>query len=338
MPIEHMPRRLVPRGMVPEDSLPHRVRDGESWETLAATYRIPADQIIYANFETRVPAEVNWYLRNYVGCKKVTPDGKNWTFSTNARPGIIQIPQHPSSMNDHTERMSPRYYGVTVDPSKWVPTASTAGGRISARAVVARVRWDRTSLTIGGVAIQGRRSWTSWNPDWELGLVYYNTSYPLTKTLYRIVVHHTANDYGPYLNEWAEWQRNFAALGYHFFIDKTGTIYEGRPIEVMGAHAGNSAEKISFEDPFEGALYDPDWGSVGIVLQGNYEATAGVPPQQLQSLEDLVIAVQRTYKIERLVMHKEVKPTVCPGKHLVPHVEALRKKLGMPGQIPSQLP
>jgi len=32
-------------------------------------------------------------------------------------------------------------------------------------------------------------------------------------------------------------QRGFAGMGYHFFIDYTGTIYQARPIQTEGAHA-----------------------------------------------------------------------------------------------------
>ena len=36
--------------------------------------------MIEFNFKTRNPREVNWYLREYVGCVKTTQDGKNYTF------------------------------------------------------------------------------------------------------------------------------------------------------------------------------------------------------------------------------------------------------------------
>lgn len=54
--------------------------------------------------------------------------------------------------------------------------------------------------------------------------------------------------------------KGYAALGYHFFINADGSVYEGRPLEIMGSHAGRGKQA--------GALNDPDWGSVGIVLQG----------------------------------------------------------------------
>jgi hypothetical protein len=41
---------------------------------------------------------VNWYLRRYVGCTKVTADQKNWIFSANADPGIIYTPMRRIEM------------------------------------------------------------------------------------------------------------------------------------------------------------------------------------------------------------------------------------------------
>jgi len=48
--------------------------------------------LIVANFKTRDPAEVNWYLRHHTGCTQPTPDGKNRMFSASASPGIVHIP------------------------------------------------------------------------------------------------------------------------------------------------------------------------------------------------------------------------------------------------------
>lgn len=73
---------------------PYRVRDGDNWWTLQKSFglRDPWDLIRY-NFETENPAEVNWYLREYVGCTKVTADGKNYCFSSSATPGLLYLPR-----------------------------------------------------------------------------------------------------------------------------------------------------------------------------------------------------------------------------------------------------
>lgn len=113
MPIERKPRNVVTPGAVP-DSTPHRVQDNESWKTLSERYGIPADAIIRANFNTLVPAEINWYLRHHVGCKVATRDGHNWMFSSNASPGIIHIPPTTYVFEGDTITVTPPYAHIDV--------------------------------------------------------------------------------------------------------------------------------------------------------------------------------------------------------------------------------
>jgi hypothetical protein len=83
------PPKLVGPEYRPEGAFDHDVSDGESWQSLADRYKIPAKKIIEDNFKTTNPYEINWYLREYVNCKVPTPDGYNWKFSTSARQGGI---------------------------------------------------------------------------------------------------------------------------------------------------------------------------------------------------------------------------------------------------------
>src|SRR6185295_11005017 len=82
-----MPSRALNGG---QPWYPYRVRDGDSWVSLAA-----ADEwtnvwdLITANFDTHIPEEVNWYLREYVGCDVITTDQSNYRFSSSAKPGFI---------------------------------------------------------------------------------------------------------------------------------------------------------------------------------------------------------------------------------------------------------
>ena len=89
----------------PNGSFRYRVHDGDSWISLAATFNVvtPA-YLIFFNFHVFLDPnrpninpqgtdEVNWYLREYVGCNKSIDGGKNWAFSDSASPGIIYIPQ-----------------------------------------------------------------------------------------------------------------------------------------------------------------------------------------------------------------------------------------------------
>ena len=94
----------VPKGPLPGSRVPpHKVSDHESFETLAVKYAVTAKEIMLHNFGTLYLAEVNWYLREYVGCNVPTQDKKNWRFSGTAAPGIIYISEKVAPMNPTQE-------------------------------------------------------------------------------------------------------------------------------------------------------------------------------------------------------------------------------------------
>ncbi len=233
------------------------------------------------------------------------------------------------------------FFTVNVHPDKWQPppdrtdySASGPSFTKSDAAVVSIKPWQHPGFVLGGVSVVGRKAWGASDPVWQNQVVYYNTKrMPLASTLNRIVIHHTNNSSSVSEVESKQKRRGYAALGYHFFIDKSGVIYEGRPLEVMGSHAG--------EGIFRGPAHDPDWGAIGITLQGDYHHAddlfwhSKAPKKLLQSLETLIVALKSRYAIDRLLMHREVvrkgKKTVCPGDHLAEQVVRLRKKLKMSG-------
>jgi len=86
------PKNPLPAGYRPTGGVAHRVGDGDSWLGLGAKHGVDPWWLIQYNFETRDPAEVNWYLRYRVGCTRTTPDGRNYRFTADAKPGIIHMP------------------------------------------------------------------------------------------------------------------------------------------------------------------------------------------------------------------------------------------------------
>ena len=82
----------------PSDGAPYKVTSTDDWWKLAARPEVIAAGIdalglCAYNFGTRVPAEINWYLRNKVGCVSCTADRKNYKFSLADSPGIIYLPK-----------------------------------------------------------------------------------------------------------------------------------------------------------------------------------------------------------------------------------------------------
>ena len=211
--------------------------------------------------------------------------------------------------------------------------------------VVSADPWKKDTLTLGPLTIRGRKTW-AWRvePIWANEVIYYNTRFqPLNRTLKEIIIHHTANlDSLRKIEETQQRdpEKKFAAIGYHFIIARDGTIFLGRPLKVIGSHAGKG--KIG------GPENDPDWGSVGIALIGDFEGWVRCPlarvpdkpkKEQMESLKQLVITLKRQFDINTLSMHKELnaarvgEPTVCPGTELDIPIRELRTSLNMsPGR------
>jgi hypothetical protein len=101
------PPNPVSRTLVPRGGISYRVKNNDSWESLARSVGMDAWALIRYNYPN-LPAdnrqaalEVNWYLQEYVGCQDVTRDGKNYMFSSSANPGKIYLPQGMTSSIYH---------------------------------------------------------------------------------------------------------------------------------------------------------------------------------------------------------------------------------------------
>jgi hypothetical protein len=110
MPIQpgsiRRPLSPVAKAYVPPDGFQYKVKDNDSWVSLARGNGLTAWELIRYNYPG-VPAknqqaapEVNWYLQEYVGCTQLTPDKRNYMFSSSASPGKIWIPNMPTADKD----------------------------------------------------------------------------------------------------------------------------------------------------------------------------------------------------------------------------------------------
>ena len=107
------PKTPLPAGYRPTGGVAYKVKDRDSWFSIAKTYGVDPWWLIQFNFETRNPAEVNWYLGQRTGCKKTTADGKNFKFSSLDSPGLIFVPA------PHVARgltgLKFKSYGITIE-------------------------------------------------------------------------------------------------------------------------------------------------------------------------------------------------------------------------------
>lgn len=96
--------------------------------------------------------------------------------------------------------------------------------------------------------------------------------------------------------------RSWGDIGYHFLIDPTGRIWQGRLLDWQGAHAQGSNNVAN----------------IGICLIGDFNHERP-DPRALESLERLVDALSERHKIarERVYGHRRFAATECPGDSLM---------------------
>ena len=108
----------------------------------------------------------------------------------------------------------------------------------------------------------------------------------------------------------------WADVGYHFFVDPAGGVWEGRSLRYQGAHAGNHVLNR---------------GNIGICLLGNFQDHPPTPAQ-MKALERLLRHLMKKYRIpaSRIYTHRELKSTACPGRYAQAAINRLRRKLALP--------
>nr|DAH21288.1 MAG TPA: endodeoxyribonuclease I [Bacteriophage sp.] len=117
------------------------------------------------------------------------------------------------------------------------------------------------------------------------------------KSTERIILHHRAG-YGSIesihkLHSSYGW----SGIGYHIYIRRDGTIYQGRPIDMIGAHSAGS-----------------NYNSVGVCFEGNFE-TDTMSEAQINAGKQVVAYLKLKYGINKVLRHSDVCRTACPGKN-----------------------
>lgn len=96
--------------------------------------------------------------------------------------------------------------------------------------------------------------------------------------------------------------RNFSMIGYHFVIDLDGTIEEGRPLSMEGAHCNTKGSS--------GVSYNKH--SVGICYVGGLDAN-GKPADtrteaQKTALQTLISRLKQQFNIVEILGHRDTSP------------------------------
>lgn len=129
------------------------------------------------------------------------------------------------------------------------------------------------------------------------GLVFANVLAKRTAT--NILVFHHAEATICSVRDVHTWhkQNGWSGIGYHFFIRKNGTVFQGRPIDTIGSHA-------------QGRNSD----SIGVCFEGNLENEQMTEEQVVAGIE-IAKYCRKLYPNIKLVRHKDVNFTACPGKN-----------------------
>lgn len=102
----------------------------------------------------------------------------------------------------------------------------------------------------------------------------------------------------------------YGDIGYHFVIDASGRVWEGRSLGYEGAHVSGR-----------------NHGNIGVMVLGNFEEQEPADAQ-LTSMGALVDALRGRYavKTHRVYGHRDLGPSVCPGRNLYAFVRTLTKR------------
>lgn len=112
-----------------------------------------------------------------------------------------------------------------------------------------------------------------------------------------IILHHRVGDGDIESIDAMHKNQGFTCIGYHFYVRKDGSTYRGREEDKIGAHA-----------------YGSNNTSIGICAEGNFEVET-MPEVQKQAIIELINYIKGIYLITRIVGHRGVNATACPGKN-----------------------
>ncbi len=144
---------------------------------------------------------------------------------------------------------------------------------------------------------------------------------PNTRTKTKAIVLHHADAASCSVEDIHRWHlaNGWIGCGYHFLVRKDGTVWQGRPIDWIGAHAKGVNEI-----------------SVGVCFEGSYGSKdTQMPAVQLQVGKELVSYLMLLYPEASVKRHKDYCSTDCPGKYF-PFDEIAPGETGPDETVPTE--
>lgn len=130
-------------------------------------------------------------------------------------------------------------------------------------------------------------------------LFTFRTKLTPIKTVKKLVMHHPAANWtAERTHDFHKYSRGWLGIGYNYFIEKDGTIKEGRGLN-QGAHA------VSYNH-----------NTLGISFSGNFENELMTDAQVRSGIELLTYLIKKfNLTADDIIGHKEIAKTACPGKN-----------------------
>lgn len=126
----------------------------------------------------------------------------------------------------------------------------------------------------------------------------WRNSLPKRSKTTAIILHHRAGEGDAMSIHNLHLNNGWSGIGYHYYVRKDGSIYRGRPENTVGAHAGDNNNY-----------------SIGICFEGNFEKES-MCDKQIKAGAELVADIRKRYPtIAKVIRHKDVNSTSCPGKN-----------------------
>lgn len=120
--------------------------------------------------------------------------------------------------------------------------------------------------------------------------------------------------------------RGWRDIGYHFLIDRDGTVANGRPVAQVGAHTLGHNQ-----------------GTIGVALFGGHGSSANdrfadnYTPAQDEALRDLLEVFSVKYPIKKISGHNEYAAKACPGFNVTGWLKSAAKPAPKASPKPSPL-
>lgn len=111
----------------------------------------------------------------------------------------------------------------------------------------------------------------------------------------RIILHHAAGNGSVESVHNYHKSLGWSGIGYHYYVRKDGSIYRGRPEEMVGGHTSGY-----------------NYCSIGVCAEGNFE-TESMSDAQREAIRALVLDIRTRYPDTQTIRHKDVAATACPG-------------------------